>query len=246
MTFEIGLTKGYYAIVDNQDVDLLRYRWYPINHKKSRTIYASRPGKSVDGRNLMISLHGTIFERIYGYKPTKVLTCDHWDGNGLNCTRENLRVATQVQNTHNHRGKLNSKSGLKGAYIDSSGVGYQGVLTLNGERQYLGRYDTALEAHYEYCLASLYHFREYANFGDTSPFSKADLIGVEWKPKTKAELKEQRRIQRYRNRLQNAALQLPLPRVDPNDPRFSNLIIETQKRLRGWDQPQEVIQMDAA
>lgn len=103
---KIKLTKGYDAIVDDDEYDRLnKLKWYA--HKTGNKVYAKRGGgKSV------ISMHRLVINLT---DPS--LFVDHIDGNGLNNQKSNLRPATQSQNQAN-RGK--SKNKYMGVYLTYS------------------------------------------------------------------------------------------------------------------------------
>ena len=63
---------------------------------------------------------------------------DHIDGNGVNNTRNNLRIVTHRengQNRHSHR-----TSRFVGVYWNAQRNKWQAGLKINGKTQYLGRY----------------------------------------------------------------------------------------------------------
>jgi hypothetical protein len=54
----ISLTKGYVAIVDDEDYEKLsRYKWFATTHRSSRTVYAMRHDRDMDGRRILIHMH---------------------------------------------------------------------------------------------------------------------------------------------------------------------------------------------
>jgi hypothetical protein len=102
---EIPLTKGYVAIVDDEDFDLVaKFKWYAFGKRKK--IYAGRsPGTG------LLSMHRVIL----GITDPKIQV-DHRDGDGLNNRRYNLRVATNAQNEANRKKPSNNTSGYKGVF----------------------------------------------------------------------------------------------------------------------------------
>lgn len=101
-------------------------------------------------------LHRIIFLMHHGYCP-EVL--DHIDGNHLNNRIENLREATQMQNTWNQKISKNNKSGVKGVHKCKSGK-WLAQCMVNGKRHTIGRFIDISEA--EKAMES---FRK-ANHGD--------------------------------------------------------------------------------
>lgn len=110
---EIQLTKGYVALVDDEDYDwLIQWKW---TYKQG---YAVRHSEKDHNKN--IQMHRLIMgdpENING------LLVDHKDGNkvsvdvrGLNNTRDNLRWATSTQNNTNKRTPKSNTSGYMGVH----------------------------------------------------------------------------------------------------------------------------------
>lgn len=127
---EIPLTKNKIAVIDDEDWELVsRYKWHTMPVKN--LFYANCSQR--------ILMHRLILN------PPKGLFVDHIDRNGLNNRRNNLRIATQSQNMVNvkPRGKY-----LKG--VVRSGRGFAVNIKTNGNRIYLGTFDTELEAHEAY------------------------------------------------------------------------------------------------
>lgn len=164
MVIEIPLTKGYTAIVDDADKDLASFKWtvqedgYAIRNKDRR-----------NGR----LMHRIILERVIGRPLVKGEICDHADGNKANNTRSNLRVATRRQNSINKGNRRYAKNPYKGVSRSSK---YRWKVVI--EKQQLGIFSDALEAHRVYCIAALKIYGQWANFGNDSPFigwSLADL-----------------------------------------------------------------------
>ena len=89
---------------------------------------------------------------------------DHKDGNGLNNRWENLRPATQSQNTRNRRINSNNTSGFKGVYLDKRDGRYDARITICGETHNLGRFSNPQDAHNVYVAAAKKHFGEFARY----------------------------------------------------------------------------------
>lgn len=164
-TVTIPLTKGYSAIVDNEDADLADFKWYTYVGK--HTCYAMRK-KRVTKRQSTVLLHQVILTRMLGRDLVKGEMCDHQDGNGLNNTRTNLRLATKAENMRNQRLSQANTSGYKGVSWDKYREKWRAYIMPNKKQRFLGHFDTPEEAHAAYCAAALELFGEFANFGLSS------------------------------------------------------------------------------
>lgn len=72
------------------------------------------------------------------------LTVDHKNGNGLDCRRDNMRIATQMQNNQNVRMKRDNSSGYRG--VSASRGRWQAGIRIQGVSVFLGRYDSPEKA----------------------------------------------------------------------------------------------------
>jgi len=88
---------------------------------------------------------------------------DHIDGDGLNNTRNNLRVCTHRQNLQNRGCQHNCSSGLKGAYKCTASKTWMSRICVNGKDIYLGTFKTSKNAAEAYKRAARKHFGEFAN-----------------------------------------------------------------------------------
>lgn len=162
---EIPLTKGYVAIVDEVDADLVysRPRWSV--RVKRNTAYVSRMTKPFIKRiGTTQYLHILIFERILGRSLTKGEKIDHINRNGLDCRRNNLRLATHQQNIRNSKLSSANKSGYKGVWI-KRGL-WVASITIDGKHIIIGSYATALDAAIAYNKKATQCFGEFAYIND--------------------------------------------------------------------------------
>jgi len=101
---KIPLTKGMFALVDDEDYERLSvYKWH-VN-TISTTIYASRYFFG----NKKLFLQRAILNN---YNPNILI--DHIDHNGLNNQKSNLRICSVSQNAMNNRKRKNTTSIYKG------------------------------------------------------------------------------------------------------------------------------------
>lgn len=146
----IPLTLGKFAKVDEEDFDALnRFKWCAV--KDENRWYATRY-KS-------IKMHRVILGLVRGDGKEG----DHWNGDGLDNQRENLRVATKSQNQSNRGKTRKNTSGFKGVYrVNSSLMNpWAAQITKDGVQRYLGLFQTKEAAYAAYCEAAKKLHREF-------------------------------------------------------------------------------------
>lgn len=132
---EIPLTKGFVAIVDDEDYeDLSRFNWCV------RSVYACRKKLLTEGGNgkQFVSMHHLILP------PSPGMVVDHINGNPFDNRRSNLRLCTQSQNAVNQG--TYGKSGFKGVYKDTKATGWNAIMRVNGKIKHLGYFAEADDA----------------------------------------------------------------------------------------------------
>lgn len=139
MTKEIPLTQGKVALVDDWDYErVARHKWSAVCMEKKHW-YAKRC-IPYDGKIINVYMHRFITGVPQG------VHIDHIDGNGLNNTEANLRIATPKQNVANTRLAVNNTSGFKGVMVRKKSGVYVAGTVRSGKRVNLGTYQTAEEA----------------------------------------------------------------------------------------------------
>src|SRR3990167_7889855 len=152
MTKEIPLTQGMVAIVDDEDFERVsQYKWRAL--KSRNTFYARRSTHRPDRKTVL--LHRFIIDAPEEYE------VDHKDHNGLNCTRNNIRLATHSQNQGNRIMDFDNRNGYKGVTC-SNGKWKSQIQVGNGKHKHLGRFDDILEAARAYDKAARELFGEFA------------------------------------------------------------------------------------
>jgi hypothetical protein len=158
---EIPLTKGYVALVDPIDADLVDSLWHPAKTSKAITVYVQRMIK-VEGRSTTEYMHRVILSRILGRPLKRNEQADHIDLNGMNNCRSNLRLATNGQNQRNQRRPPNNTSGYKGVSYNKRRGQWEVQLCVNYHHTNVGYFDTPEEAYAAYCEAAKQYHGEFA------------------------------------------------------------------------------------
>lgn len=110
---------------------------------------------------LQIGLKGKLYyaHRLAWFFITKTDPCDaqvdHRNGNKLDNSAINLRLATNGENQKNSGLQKNNTSGFKGVWQDKRwNTGWRAMIRNDGKRIYLGTFPTAELAHRAYCKAA--------------------------------------------------------------------------------------------
>lgn len=151
MVKEIPLSKGYVALVDDEDFELVSgYKWYAQVLKG--VVYAASRKDRLFMHRLILAVE-------------EELLVDHINHNGLDNRRINLRAATKSQNNANQRTRLHT-SRFKGVclFVDkrSGWTRWMSQITVNKKNIHLGYFKVEEEAARVYNEAALRHFGEYA------------------------------------------------------------------------------------
>lgn len=152
----IPLSKGLFAIVDEQDVDLvMQHRWHAArNAKPGYEHYAvSGAGGANPTKFGRLYMHRLILGARHGQ------FVDHINGIGLDNRRANLRFATPSQNATNRY--VPNSIGYRGVHRTVGGR-YRAGITVNYRRYAKGNFDTAIEAARAYDELALAHHGEFA------------------------------------------------------------------------------------
>lgn len=125
--------------------------------KRADHVRISKPkrGKTyafcVTGLNLDLFITArVIFKMLNGYDPIEI---DHENLNATNNKIKNLREGGRSNNAYNRVVRADSQSRLKGVCQKSTNS-FEATITHNKKRIYLGRFNTAQEAHKAYCAAA--------------------------------------------------------------------------------------------
>ena len=160
MVREIELSQGMVALVDDNDYEeLAQHRWYA--HREGRTYYARRHGPMAGGTWPTIRMHREIIDAPHG------IQVDHINGDGLDNRRDNLRIATNLQNganrTHKQRGRTSRFLGVD--WYSRLGK-WRARIMINYKDTHLGYFDREVDAALAYNEAALQLHGEYASLND--------------------------------------------------------------------------------
>ena len=165
----VGKFVGMYALVDDQDAWVLKFRWKGMKGK-SGIIYA-RVSSGKDGLN-----NKYLHRLILGLKKGDP-DVDHIDGDGLNNQKYNLRLATNSQNNMNQKKPKGSYTSIyKGVRWHKGGKKWQASIRKDGKLMHIGCYISEVEAGKAYDKKARGMFGEYArlNFPESKEFVNAN------------------------------------------------------------------------
>jgi hypothetical protein len=161
-TIEIPLTKGKYAVIDKDDLELvMRLKWRYQSDRKYKSGYVT----SGDG-----------FTRLHSY----IMNCppglrvDHINGNGLDNRRSNLRICTRLENSKNKGVSYNKTSSrFKGVY--KVGNRWRAFITSDAIKYNLSCFKTETEAAIAYNKKAKELHGEFARL-NTDPPGRYKLV----------------------------------------------------------------------
>lgn len=162
-----GKYKGQHeTIISLEDAEYVQqFNWCLMSGGSNRK-YAYRKiypkGESPRG----IRLHRVIMERKLGRILDSHEQVDHINGNGLDNRRDNLRLATYIENNRNAKRRIDNASGYKGVYWKEKNKKWCAQIRVNKKQIYLGLFDTKEQAYEAYCQAADKYFGEFANHGN--------------------------------------------------------------------------------
>jgi hypothetical protein len=160
--FELPLTRGYVALIDDADRDAVIMRSWHAHRNNDGRIYAqTRLFKSETLSRTVVSLHRFLM------KPPRDSWVDHRDGNTLNNTRANLRICSPAENNRNRK-PIGSTSRFKGVWLYRQSGKLRTAITVGGQRINGGLFETEEEAARRYDELARIHHGEFArlNFPD--------------------------------------------------------------------------------
>jgi hypothetical protein len=169
----VPLTKGQVTEIDAVDYDrVIRINWMAVKATTRCGFTVSTAGlERVNGKQSYTRLANFILG------VPREIRVDHIDGNGLNHKRDNLRPATQKQNSWNRSRLTTNTSG----YMGVSRVQYRAQIMVDGRKINLGTFNDPIEAAKVRDVATLHCFGEFArlNFPELIDEYQAILTKLE-------------------------------------------------------------------
>lgn len=147
---KIPLTQNMFALIDDEDLELVqKYKWYA--HSNPSTTYASsRTGSKY------IDMHRLIMKAKKGQR------IDHRNCRGLDNRKHNLRFATIAQNGQNRRANKNGSSMFKGVYRNRELQRWISHIRCNDKWYHCGCFENEQDAAIAYDLKAIELFGEFA------------------------------------------------------------------------------------
>jgi len=161
------------VLIDGEDWDrVAQYTW--SLRKDYNTYYAKTQINHPDGGWIFCRRNGRRRKVTTLQMHTFIISCpkgkqvDHINHNGLDNRKENLRICSSMQNTHNTQIRKNNSSGFKGVSWYKRHDKWVAEIASHGTRHFLGYHDTPEEAAraYDAKAKELHGEFAYLNFPD--------------------------------------------------------------------------------
>lgn len=156
MAVEVPLTKGYVALVDDEDAErvIAAGPWFVMEQCRgelARRYAIRRSGKRT------VYMHRLIMDAPAG------MEVDHVNGDGLDNRRENLRLCTRAENRRNQRKAAGLSSRFKGVDWHKGRHRWRAQIEQDRRARYLGHFNDEADAARAYDKAARELFGEFAN-----------------------------------------------------------------------------------
>lgn len=154
---EIPLTKGYATKVSPEDGDLAAFKWIA-----TLTNNVSHPRASRGAGRTYQKLARVVMSRVLDRPLLRHELVDHINGDTLDDRRENLRLATNSQNQHNAKRRIDNSSGYKGVAFHKLSGKWSASICYQGKQKHLGLFATPEAAYEARCKKALELHGDYA------------------------------------------------------------------------------------
>jgi HNH endonuclease len=151
----ITLTKGFVAIVDDEDFEFVSQWKWNSHPNKAGQIYAARLQRISKNKRIRIFMHHLIHGRKDGF------IVDHENGNSLDNRKNNLRHANRSQNMWNRKPNIKSKSKYKGVSWHKQHRKWIAAIQVNKKKHHIGLFRDEHEAGRAYAERARLEFGEF-------------------------------------------------------------------------------------
>lgn len=158
---KIELTKGFFALVDDEDIELVaNYSWRVIPTRN--TMYAKAYVRGSGRKNpQQVFMHRLIMNAPKG------IEVDHINGNGLDNRKENMRLCSHAQNIQNQRNtSCRGSSSYRGVSWSKKDKRWVAQICKDYSNEVLGYFKNEKEAALAYNEAALKYFGEFARLNE--------------------------------------------------------------------------------
>jgi len=154
------LSQDKFTFVDDEDYEwLIQWKWHlHSSGYAARKDYLGKVGDTY--RCTTVLMHRFILETPIG------LHTDHIDNNRLNNSRENLRICTNRQNSHNQSPIRKGSSKYKGVTWKNSNKKWCANIRVDGVQRHLGLFNTESEAAISYNIAARIYYKDFAKLNE--------------------------------------------------------------------------------
>lgn len=170
---ELNGIAGLTTIIDREDWDKIKdYKWYSkkVTGYRDETHHVMAGVKNEYGKATTITLHRLIMDAPKG------MQVDHINGDTLNNSKDNLRLATASQNSANKRAQKNNKTGFAGVVKVYNK--FRATVTYQGKQIYLGLFKTSQEAARAYDQKKLQLFGQFAKTNGMEHYETLEEIAM--------------------------------------------------------------------
>lgn len=151
MTIEIPLTRGKVALISDHQLERVsRHNWCALRTVSGDWYAVGR----INGK--VVYLHSFIMDTPAG------MEVDHINGDTLNCTDDNMRLCTHIQNMHNKKKRSNNKSGYIGVHWNKHAKKWIPQIKVDGRSIHLGTFENIIDAARTRDAAAIKYYGEFA------------------------------------------------------------------------------------
>jgi len=164
---KITLKDGNELILDDEWYDMFKHVGIMLRRNKNlfyASVFTGTAKKFKEER-----IHNVIMD----LKTSNSTHVDHINGNGLDCRKSNMRIATKAENVINSKRKDRKYTG-----VIKRKTGYWSYITVNGQQTSNGYYDTEIDAAIAYNKAVLVHYGQNFRMNEIDGYDYKSVCAV--------------------------------------------------------------------